>query len=65
MGIDSKTKTVRGVLYRNAADKKEQTNITLRISKNVSGGTLSLSDDVKGIMIAIPIDEVKEYIAIR
>ena len=59
----TKIKTVQGIIF--LRDKMASIPITLRVTRDKSGQSISLADDNQGLMMEIPVEPVMDLIEVK
>lgn len=59
----TKLKTVQGLIV--LRDKMASIPITLRVTRDKSGQSISLADDNQGLMMEIPVEPVLDLIEVK
>ena len=59
----TRLKDVDGLVFANG--KIRSTTVTIRVTKDHRGESLSLSDEHWGIMLLIPVEKVKDMIEVK
>lgn len=59
----TKGKTVQGLIF--FKDKMGKLPITLRVTRDAMGQSISLADDNGGLILEIPVEPVKDLIEVK
>lgn len=60
----TKTMRIKGMYYNDMLHEKEIKDFTVRVTKGGIGSSLSITDEERGIMLHVPLDQILGIIGI-